>query len=506
MAGLHTWAGLLPGWLLFVIFLFGTVAFFQQEISRWMRPELVNAPVSEVAVGAATRYLALHAPRASSWTISLPDALAADAILVSWQPSKDSATAPGNAKLDPAIGKPIVIRETRGGWFLYRFHFDLHYLPIKWARVLVSLAALAMLVAILSGIVTHKKVFAHFFLLRFGKGQRSWLDAHNVTAVLALPFHLMITYTGLVTLLFALMPWAIITHFPNQEAFDKLALSPAPAIEARGVPADMLPMTVLMPRGTAVLGGIRPSFVTVSNPGDAAAVVGLWPPRDGLGLSREAVYLSCVTGAVLQLPPHRGGGTKTQGVMVDLHTGAFAGPALRWLYFLSGVGGTVMVATGLVLWTAKRRAKRTGGGGRDLGCRLVERLNIGVIAGAPAGVAVYFLANRILPLDLAGRAAWEINSVFIAWAAMVVWSVSRPTRSAWIETLGGCAVLYALVPMMNSITTARGLVSSMIARDWVFVGFDTTMLAAAAIFALAAWKAARVTEPARRGGANLEAA
>src|SRR3546814_15120576 len=54
-----------------------------------------------------------------------------------------------------------------------------------------------MLIAILSGIVTHKKIFADFFMLRFGKGQRSWLDAHNVAEVFALPFHLMITYTGL---------------------------------------------------------------------------------------------------------------------------------------------------------------------------------------------------------------------------------------------------------------------------------------------------------------------
>ena len=75
------------------------------------------------------------------------------------------------------------------------------------AALLVSppaLIALLMLVAILSGIVTHKKIFRDFFTLRRGKGQRSWLDGHNATAVLALPFHLMITYTGLVTL--AVMP------------------------------------------------------------------------------------------------------------------------------------------------------------------------------------------------------------------------------------------------------------------------------------------------------------
>lgn len=40
MAWLHTWSGLVVGWLLFAIFLTGTASFFRQEISLWMQPEL----------------------------------------------------------------------------------------------------------------------------------------------------------------------------------------------------------------------------------------------------------------------------------------------------------------------------------------------------------------------------------------------------------------------------------------------------------------------------------
>src|SRR3546814_5066259 len=109
--------------------------------------------------------------------------------------------------------RSIHARDTPGGFFLYRFHFDLHYIPVLWARYLVGAAAMFMLIAILSGIVTHKKIFADFFMLRFGKGQRSWLDAHNVAAVFALPFHLMITYTGLVTLAVMYMPWGIAANY-----------------------------------------------------------------------------------------------------------------------------------------------------------------------------------------------------------------------------------------------------------------------------------------------------
>ena len=40
MSDLHTWAGLLLGWVLYAMFLTGTVSYFKDELSQWMRPEL----------------------------------------------------------------------------------------------------------------------------------------------------------------------------------------------------------------------------------------------------------------------------------------------------------------------------------------------------------------------------------------------------------------------------------------------------------------------------------
>lgn len=490
MAWLHTWAGLLPGWVLFVIFLFGTVAFFQPETSRWMRPELPSHAVTGDALNAAMAYLTERAPGAESWDISLPPARGGAPLSVSWQPMAGSGIAAGGASLDPATGQEITVRDTLGGWFLYRFHYDLHYMPLLLARYIVCVSALAMLVAILSGIVTHKKIFADFFTLRFGKGQRSWLDAHNVAGVLALPFHLMITYTGLVGLLFTLMPWAISANFPSEGAFYEVAYPPAPKVEASGKAASVLPLPALLARAGFDGRAGMPGYISISHPGDAASVVAIYPARTRLGGEMQALYLSGATGEPLQPLRHPGPASATQNIMIDLHTGLFAGSVLRWLYFLSGASGTAMIASGLVLWIVKRRAKLPDPARPHFGFRLVERLNIGVMAGAPAGIAVYFLANRLLPLGLDRRADWEINSLFIAWGGLFVWSIARPATRAWIEALTVCAALYALVPIVSAFTTTRGLIPSLWARDWVFVGFDLTMLATAAVFTLAAWKVA----------------
>ena len=39
-AGLHTWSGLLVGWILYPIFLNGAVSYWRDEITRWAQPEI----------------------------------------------------------------------------------------------------------------------------------------------------------------------------------------------------------------------------------------------------------------------------------------------------------------------------------------------------------------------------------------------------------------------------------------------------------------------------------
>ena len=212
MSDLHTWAGLLLGWVLYAMFLTGTVSYFKDELSQWMRPELARqsgVPDQAVVAQRVADELGNIAPGTSQWSIRLPDARNNSAY-VFWRTSGRSPgqqRAFGEGNFDPATGQKVSSRETLGGDFFYRFHFQFHYMPVVWGRWLAGVAAMFMLVAIISGVITHKKIFVDFFTFRWGKGQRSWLDAHNALSVFGLPFHFMITYTGLVTLMALYMPW-----------------------------------------------------------------------------------------------------------------------------------------------------------------------------------------------------------------------------------------------------------------------------------------------------------
>lgn len=496
MAWLHTWVGLLLGWLLFAIFATGTSAYFQEEITRWMQPEVAHSSATrEQMIGNAAGWLGREAPGASEWTIILPNKRSAE-VLLYWQNAESApADARTTAKLDSA-GREVAGRETKGGEFLYRFHFDLYYINWFWARLTVGVAAMAMLVAILTGIVTHKKIFADFFLLRLGKGQRSWLDAHNVTGVLALPFHLMITFTGLVTLATMYVPWGIAANYANVDKFFE-AVMPYPSPDKpSGTAAPLAPIAPMVAEARALLGR-DVGTVRILNPGDATMRVIMASASDG-GMSARpmGVTFDGTTGRLVSRQPARGAAATTESTLLGLHMGEYAQPVLRWLYFVSGLAGTAMIATGLVMWTAKRRTKLPDPARPHLGFRLVEKLNIGTIAGFPAGIATYFLSNRLLPLDIAGRAEWEIHSMFILWASAMFFAFIRPARRAWVELLATTAALFALVPVVSWITTGRFLGLSLIEGDWVFVGFETVMFALAAAFGWAAWKALR-HQPAR---------
>ena len=498
MAWLHTWSGLLFGWLLFVIFACGTTAYFQEEVTRWMQPEVTAAANPAQAADGAARWLTDKAPDSSDWYITLPGKRSAVTSLF-WAPAEGAPEGTRTeAKLDGA-GHPVTARETAGGYFLYRFHFDLHYLPVLWARYLVGIAAMFMLVAIVSGIVTHKKIFADFFLLRFGKGQRSWLDAHNVTAVLALPFHLMITYTGLVTLETQFFPAPVAALYASADSFYTDAFPTGEPVERAGKPAPLAPLSAMVAQAQQQWNGAEAGYIHVANPGDAHARVTVsTAPSASMDARDQTLVFEGVSGHLLAPPPEAGAARRTEGVMIGLHAGRYADTALRWLYFLSGLGGTIMVGSGLVLWTVKRRAKLPDPARPHFGFRIVERTNIAVVTGFPIGLAAYFLANRVLPLHLLERADREVDCLFIAWGCVLLYALVRPVRRAWIELCILGALAFASVPVVSAALTGRNLFASLARGDWTYAAVELMQLAAAAGFALIAWKVSRARPAAQR--------
>ncbi len=532
MSWFHTWSGLLLGWLLYAVFFTGTLSYFVDEVNDWMRPELhVSVPQADTAEKALAGMQKL-APDASTWTISLPS-VRQTAVAVSWRPQGAPQGREGlqRAYLDAATGEVIPVRETRGGSFLYRFHFELYAMPRIWGRWIVGIATFVMLVAILSGVITHKKIFTDFFTFRPRKGQRSWLDAHNATAVLALPFHIVITFSGLLLLMTMLMPWGVHAVYDGDtQRFNAerrgVVQNAAPqggareagregregregragrAGQADAGPVALAPLGPMLQAAQAQWQGRGVAAITVQNPHTARARVELREEGSSSLSNRgsgQRLVFDGVTGQLQEAPAPRVPSAINTfiGSVSGLHLGRFADPAVRWLLFLSGVVGTLMAATGMVLWVVKRLPERRKRGFTPRGHRLVEVLNVASIAGLSVAVAGYFVANRWVPVGIAERAESEIHWFFGIWLACLVHAALRPHAKAWLEQLALAAVAFAALPLLNAATGGAGLWHTLARGQWSVAGFDLMMWALALLHAAVVyqlWRRQRAAQPAK---------
>lgn len=158
--------------------------------------------------------------------------------------------------------------------------------------------------------------------------------------------------------------------------------------------------------------------------------------------------------------------------------------------------GTAMVGTGMILWVVKRLPQKRKGR-YHAGHRLAERMNVAAIAGLFVAVGAYFWLNRLLPASLAGRAGWEINGFFIAWALTLLHACLREHGQAWKEQLYAIALLFAGLPIVNFWYPDSHLAASIANGRWTLASMDLMLLATAALAAWAEWHLRPARKPAR---------
>jgi Uncharacterized iron-regulated membrane protein len=403
----------------------------------------------------------------------------------------------GGIQLDPQTGEAVEVRDSVGGNFFFRFHFTLD-LPRNWGIFVVGALALVMLAALVSGIVIHKKIFKEFFTFRPNKGQRSWLDLHNASAVLLLPFHLMITYTGLVIFMLIYIPAGVDALFAGDNRAYFQAQGNARLEQPRGLarqPAALADIAPLLAQAEARLGPI--AGFNIRNPNTAAARIEVRPELGNrIALSKgQAMVFDGVSGQLLSDVSQWRAAPLTQRVMVGLHFAQFGGYPMRWLYFLCGVVSCVMIATGLVLFCVKRGRKYADAkhaAGRWY--RVAEVCNVGFVSGLLLACVGLLWASRLLPVDLLQREAWEVRAFFGVWLLALLHAGMRPARRAWVEQLGFTALL----------CIGLGLLGGM--GDSLRQGVVGCALVLGVLFGLAAWRVlnAQAAPQSARGRRGVE--
>ena len=92
-------------------------------------------------------------------------------------------------------------------------------------------------------------------------------------------------------------------------------------------------------------------------------------------------------------------------------------------------------------------------------------MNVATIVGLIMAIGVYFWANRLIPLDVDGRADWEVHCLFLAWILAFVHAMMRPLHRAWVEQCGVCAMVFLGLPVVNALTTSVHLGATLPSGD-----------------------------------------
>ena len=490
MSWLHGWAGVTLGVLLMMVFWTGTLAVFDREIDRWMQPATRLAPppaelsVDSLLLGHA-RQLAAASPL---WTISLPNART-PTLQLDFQ---DPAQGPVRRHIDPRSGELLA---DEGSWAASGFIFPLHYsLHLRWRDIgywLVGAAGMGMLVLLVSGVAAHRKLFAEFFTFRPRKRlQRSLLDLHNLTGIMLLPFHFIISLSGLAIFCLIYFPGIARDLYPEGQPQLQLEAFGAYARPASGVPAPLASLDAMgqeAERIWAAAGRADKAYlIRVWNPGDREAYVEIRRGiADEVSMNVDRLIFDGHSGALL----HQHWTTPVVGVqrfLTGLHFIQFDHWTLRWLYFTGGLGGCLLIASGLLFWSGARRARHARQG-------LVDALAVAGTCGLVIATLAFLAANRLLPVDIAPpaqRAALEAWAFFLAWLLALAHAAWRPAP-AWREQLWLAAGMALLAVLLNWLTTGAHLLRSLDSGLAAVAGMDLLLLALAGLCLLAARRIAR---------------
>lgn len=504
MAWLHTWAGVVIGSVLFAVFWMGSLSTFDREFDRWMQPGTrLAAPTEPVSLDRTVAPLAANlAAGSTQWGVNLPTERVAHLRLFYRDTNGDFVS----RAVDPGTGALIADQGSLAGTgFFFPFHFRLHLTWLDVGYWLVGLAGMAMLALVASGVIIHRKLFADFFLFRPGKQlPRASLDLHNLTGVLGLPFHFLITLSGLIIFIQVYFPLAHMGAFGQgaeaKAAFQAEAFGRYTRPKANE-PGALTSLDAMLAEAERQWAGGKPYFVRVWHPGDAASYVEVRRSfaRD-VTMNLDQVFFDARTGSVL----HRFEASPVMGVqrfVAGMHFIQFDHWGLRWLYLLAGLAGCVMIGTGFVFWLESRRARHARK--RLAGVRVVEALTVGSVSGIVLATGAYLVANRLLPLGIgfAGqdRAALEVWVFYLAWLAAfahAAWRraepATQPALRAWKEQCWAIAALALLAVALNAATTGDHLPVTMARGDWQVAGVDLMLLLVAATSAWAALRLGRL--------------
>lgn len=354
----HSALGLAFAALIYGVCLSGTLCVFQHELQRWEQPDapVVSHTLGPEAVAAAVRegYKQALADHATSLDLYIAGPQGASPRFeVHYDDHK--AGIEGEWLADET-GRLVTRIAAPWAEFIGELHMQLH-LPRQWGLYLVGLTGVALLSSLISGLLSHPRIFKDAFALRWGGSRRLQnADLHNRLGVWGLPFHVVVTVTGallgLSTLIVNVLALAAYDG-DAQKALSEL-FGPRPGANQDQAPVPDVGAMIRYVKSSAP--DAEFASVYMQHVGTAGQIVQLGMRNPGQIASATTYYFDAA-GQPIARPAEAtvGIGRWILGALQPLHFGWFDGLPVKLLYGVLGLALTIVTHTGVVIWLERRR-------------------------------------------------------------------------------------------------------------------------------------------------------
>lgn len=459
----HSWLGVIISVALFIVFWAGSIVLFHPELVYWAQAPLYKTdthgeklPLQQVI----DLKLAEHQlNNEEHLTVLMAGEHRPFHHIYIDQKPQDGYEGPEQVAMlvvDPKTGETLANIED---FYLADFLLHLHYdLRLPGGFYLVGVVTLIFLVLIFTGIYIHaRKLVTHFFLYREKSRRNKLLDTHNLVGVMSLPFGLMYAITGLIFNLSIIYQIAIAVFLYDGSRDTLLSDSGYTIIseKPRGTPLDMTPAYDQLEKVERELG--EPvEMLRFYNYGDENAVMQLYAHDSEHFARHYEEFYRVRDGSLISHTNTESENAVRRGldVISTLHFGSFAGLNLRILYFLMGIAIAGMILAGNLLWLDKRVLQKNA---NTRSIHFVASLTLGGCCGVVVATAIAFLAERVMPLDLAAR--------------------GNCLAALFATTLGLSVILAFTIPNKRQFLRAclwatSALLSLTVVSDWVLLDMD----------------------------------
>lgn len=469
----HSALGIAFAALIYIVCLSGTVAVFVNELQRWEQPD---APV--VVPGLTTD--AIAAAVAGGYGRAKAEGAAHDLFVMGPSGSNsrlavyyhDHESGVEGEWLADAQGRLITPIKAPWSKFLAELHISLH-LPRTWGLLLVGLVGVTLLSSLISGLLSHPRIFKDAFSLRWGGSRHlQEADLHNRLAVWGLPFHIAVSLTGaligLSTLIVGVL--ALAAYDGNSEKAFSAILGPLPREDETPAPLPDIASMIRQIRTASP----QAEFVSVNiqHIATAGQMVHLGMKTPGHLAMSNTYYFDGAAQPLGDGGLETGGiGQQILGALQPLHFGWFGGLPVKLSYGVFGIALSIVAYNGVVIWLVRRREKgRPAPGWEKVWSALgwSQPLAFGMaalvslVAGAPplavycgtvaAAFAYAFFASNAAYVGRGLRLAGALALSAAVATHLAVWGISPPDPMALYVNAALLAI--ALVLALPSIRSA----------------------------------------------------